>query len=82
MTHLTNIISIDSGIPLPTRKGRGLSYPFDDLDIGDSFFVPNRSSSDIQACKALAKQRRPGTDYTTRTAVVDGTSGIRVWRTA
>ena len=38
---------VDSGIPIPKdfRQSR-FNYPFDEMNVGDSFFVPPRSEED------------------------------------
>lgn len=45
---------IEDNIPVPTSRGRGVNiYPFDALEVGQSFFVPN-SEAKPNAAKSLA----------------------------
>lgn len=64
-------IEIDKHVPIPPSG----KYPFDELEIGDSFLVPNANSHNIAAA-SYAGARRTG--YKFRTKTVDG--GVRVWR--
>ncbi|AEX56125.1 hypothetical protein KL1_00055 [Burkholderia phage vB_BceS_KL1] len=48
--------AIEDGVPLPSGSGRGrtgTTYPFDALNVGQSFFVPN-SEDKPNAAKSLA----------------------------
>jgi hypothetical protein len=79
---------VETGIPLPP-KGQGRKrckhfYPWDDVPVGGSFFVPHnnevplsRQQSSLTSLAKIAGRIR-GTTYATRQ--VDG--GIRVWRVA
>jgi hypothetical protein len=75
-----DLIPIDKGIPLPTRQSNRKKYPFDAMEVGDSFFVPKRdgenSSRQAQARVASCFARQRPRKYTT--AMVPG--GVRVWR--
>lgn len=70
-------IKIEKGIAIPpkTVTGRPRIYPFDELKVGESFFVKDKAPEDISACRALA-QKRTGSVYVLRS--VKG--GVRVWR--
>jgi hypothetical protein len=73
------LIKIDKGIPAPVGGiGPKRKYPFAEMEVGDSFFVPGISSREISnvACHALGKGR-----YNTQTLVENGVRGARVWRT-
>ena len=67
-------IKIDSGVPLP-EKANATKYPFREMAVGDSFFVPGKKSGDFSGQVAQAK-KATGFNFTTRT--LDG--GVRVWR--
>ena len=75
-------IHIESGVPIPPKSGiksRSYTmYPFAELEIGESFFVPGRKPGDISASTSWARLRYPDRGFVTRS--VDG--GTRVWRTA
>jgi hypothetical protein len=81
------MFQIESGIPIPKIAGRGrsatTSFPFADLDIGDSFLIP----CDVTDKKAVESWRRKvltarkhWKGLATRTAVMS--DGLRVWRVA
>lgn len=73
------MISIEQNVPLPVnlRNLNNLKYPWADMQIGDSFFVPGITSAPIQSAKTYA-QRKFGRVFTAR-SVKDG---VRVWRIA
>jgi hypothetical protein len=71
---------IEKGVPLPPLavvSGRPTKYPWTEMAVGDSFFVPGQSSVKFSGNITSAK-KMTGFKFTTRT--VDG--GVRVWRTA
>jgi hypothetical protein len=67
------MIKIDKQIPIPNGRNK---YPFAEMEIGDSFFVANVRSSNIQLRYYKPKQ------FTRRSVVKDGVQGVRVWRIA
>ncbi len=66
------MIKIEKGIPVITRY----RYPFLEMEVGDSFFVPGFSSKDMSGSLTRVRKLHPGWKFTTRT--IDG--GVRVWR--
>ncbi len=84
------MIEIDKGVELPPRargKGAGVKYPFADLKIGDSFFVPLASGrtqyTHVNAvggsARSWARTQGNGFEFAVRR---EGDKGARVWRTA
>jgi hypothetical protein len=67
---------VDTEIAIPEVKTGRPGYPFADLPIGGSFFIP-ATGTNISYWK-----RKTGFTFTTRKTVENGQSGIRVWRTA
>lgn len=67
---------IDKGIPIPPRSCAS-KYPWADMKVGDSFFVPGNKTR-CEAVQAAAKYRsqRTAEKYVTRTKP----NGVRVWR--
>lgn len=61
-------IKIDKGIPIPVGKGR---YPFQQMEIGDSFLTDSSSRQNIHNCARVARVQ-----IKTRAT----TDGLRVWR--
>jgi hypothetical protein len=47
--------TVEKGIPLP-EVGRSAKYPFSQMDIGDSVFIPHMSSTEISS--RLAHHRK------------------------
>lgn len=69
---------IEKGIPLPEKNVRW-KYPFDQLEVGDSFFVINKDTTQMSAlCKRASK--RLSARFITAKAESDGAQGVRVWR--
>lgn len=66
-------IKIDKNVPMPNARGK---YPLDKMEIGDSFFVAEMTSSSMSG---TFPRLRPKT-FTTRTATENGVKGLRVWR--
>ena len=68
---------IDKNVPLPAKAttGRKSKYPFDLMEVGDSFFVPGKvrmASTVRQASRRLGR----------RFVWNEETGGARVWRAA
>ena len=68
---------IEKGIPAPEKYGVGRPsrYPFADMEVGDSFFVPDAPANRL-ACAATWATKRYNRRFITR--VVE--HGVRVWR--
>lgn len=58
--------------------GRPAKYPWRQMQVGDSFFVAGRTSRCI--CKDASAYRPMR--FRTKTVIVNGERGVRVWRTA
>ncbi len=85
------MVKIDKDVPLPAHYGagrkKGSEFPFREMTIGDSFFVPGRTINRIPPGSGLkgfstswARIHMPEAKWLTRSAVVDGVQGVRVWR--
>lgn len=59
--------------------GRPAKYPWKQMQVGESFFAPGRTPRSI--CNDARLHYQP-MRFTTRTVVVNGTVGVRVWRIA
>ena len=71
-------IKIDKNIPIPDRKTYKGKYPFRNMEIGDSCFLPGLKSSNIGGSLGILKPKKSAV----RSVVKDGVSGSRVWRIA
>ncbi len=74
---------VERGVPLPPKPRPGphpgflrKRYPFNAMQIGDSFFVAGSNTLRIQASLVDAAKRAIHGDWTTRR--VEG--GVRIWR--
>lgn len=73
---------IEKNITIPIRKkGGGIAakYPFDSMEVGDSFLVPcvKEEASSKRAAVLVSTKRVPLMSFTTRIT----TKGVRIWRT-
>jgi hypothetical protein len=70
-------MKIDKNIPVnQDGRGRKQIYPFDTLDVGDSFFVKNKTSRDISGSINQARKKHPKKKFKSLTLQ----DGVRVWR--
>ena len=69
--------SIDRGVKIPQSKyGTGTGkYPWHQLEVGDSFFVP-----ETQLASSKSRPATPLFNTSSRVCVENGTKGIRVWK--
>jgi len=71
------VLHVESNVPLPDDHPR-LKYPFDDMNVGDSFLLTDHSMVKNARSAAWMYSRRHGMKFSCR-KVEDG---WRVWRTA
>lgn len=74
-------MQIDKNIPYPakTQVGKGgRKYPFNEMEVGDSFFVPLVGGESIAKIRAAASGYGNYNKKQFTTLTVDG--GCRVWR--
>lgn len=69
---------IEQGIEIPERRGRSKLYPFSQMNIGDSFFIPGKTSQSISTNFGHHKPMK----FSARTMEENGVKGVRVWRVA
>ena len=89
-------IPVVAGLPLPARRkpARPHRYPFDTMEVGEMFFVPEGSKSVVNQASAVGKElgrkfatrvlymRKKGRSWEVCTAdMPDGQKGVGVWRT-
>jgi len=79
------MFKIEKNIPIPKicRPGRNFIYPFNEMEVGDSFFVPlnGEKKTAVQASivNSAARRKEPGGKrFTTRYMAEE--DGIRCWR--
>ncbi len=71
--------AVEKGIPVTRRFREPYKYPFNDMDVGDSFFIPNGQDR-IRSARARCSQVKANTGREYIARIVDG--GVRVWRIA
>ncbi len=84
---------IDSEVPVPTDfRSTELKYPFEEMKVGDSFFIPPRSEEETvkglgnrvaQARQTYQKRmarREEEVRFTQRMRTEDDVTGYRIWR--
>lgn len=72
-------IKIDEGIPAPCDRGSiAKKYPFDDMEIGDSFVVEPADGVSASSMANRLKHKQ----FTRLPLVEDGVMVIRFWRVA
>ena len=74
-----SLYQIERKVPfVPISKTRQTKYPFPDMKIGDSFFVPADNTKAIPRVRSAASLWAQKYNRKLVTRVVDG--GVRVWR--
>jgi hypothetical protein len=68
---------IDQGVKLPNARGGKAGYPFDRLQVSDSFLTAAHDIRRIQH-HVRAAEKKLGWKFTCRTVA----GGVRVWRIA
>ena len=72
--------TVEKGFEIPPNYGRKHKYPFESMEVGDSFMFPAELAKNIsQAVKVFCK-KHPGNKFTVRTRDIAPGQG-RVWRT-
>ena len=80
---------IDKGVPLPDdMRGGGTIYPFDQLEVGDSIFIPLKEGDNgqrlknrlAQSTRTYGKKQDPEQHYIIRYRLENELSGVRIWR--
>lgn len=79
---------IEDGVPRTKAKASQKKYPFDDMDVDQSFFVPNEdnislSSLQSRICTAICRFKdHHGSRKVFSTRQDKVKNGVRVWRDA
>jgi len=68
---------LDKGVPIPKSTcGRKRIYPFYDMEVDDSCFLPNKKAADFSTIIFNMKPKK----FVRRTVTEDGVLWVRVWR--
>lgn len=77
MIDYADLPAIEEGVPMPpVRRGRPSPYPWDDMDVGESFVATTESVYQAVS-RANARHTSSGKRWTTRK---EGENTWRVWR--
>ena len=73
-------IKIEKNVPIPVRKALNRKYPFDRMEVGDSFFATGTKQSAITGAFNFYHPKK----FSCRTQKDDKGNfvGVRVWRIA
>jgi hypothetical protein len=75
---MDNEIKIESGIPIPERGRNYSDYPFERLEIGESFLFPEGTKRSTAGTSATYQGMKLKRKFVTRQT----SKGIRCWRIA
>lgn len=78
-------ITIEKNIPIPPTQNkikghREKIYPYKELNVGDSFFVPYANRLAALSGAIYSYTRKHGIKLCTRKVTENGIWGLRVWR--
>lgn len=74
---------IESGIPMPAANAGGpTTYPFADMQIGDSFAVPFGDDRKAAVARVTAAKQQYARRHGVKLSIRTFESDMRVWRTA
>jgi hypothetical protein len=69
--------TVDKSVPIPKIR-QGTVYPFAEMEVGDSFFVPVQEPSKASSIRACASAYGKKNNVVFSCKQVEG--GVRVWR--
>ena len=75
------MFAIQDNVPLPKLRAYRSRYPFSEMRVGQSFFIPGvRVQRVSHAAVYWAKRLGDGYRFVSRTVTEDGQEGVRCWR--
>lgn len=84
---MARMFRVEAGVPIPAHDRRGTKYPFENLAIGESFFVPEDFGITSNALRSAVNQantrwalEEPNRRFVSRRVSHSGRTGTRVWR--
>ena len=69
-------IKIDKDVPRPTRQ---TTYPFADMEIGDSFFAEGKNGNQLRNAAGHYRKKN-GWKFEVEERVENNVKGARIWR--
>ena len=72
------MIKIDKNVQMPLSSSQRASYPFDQMEVGDSFVVSDRAQMESARVSTYKRYHSTGQKFATRRLP----EGLRIWRIA
>ncbi len=80
---MSDTITIEHDVEMPDFRQTGAKYPWHDMDVGTSFFVPERTKAQMAAyCRSVGKRIGRTFRCIDERDERTGRDGCRVFRTA
>ena len=80
---MNKMIAVDKSVPMPERKAGknvGMNYPYEQMDVGDSFLV--NTGGKYLLSQMCTKNKRMGEKLGKEYVARQMDDGVRVWRVA
>lgn len=72
---------IEQGVPMPQARGAEMVYPFEKMEVGDSFYVEGKKGATINgAIQAYIRKEIIASGCTKKFACRSDAKGVRIWR--
>jgi hypothetical protein len=75
-------MEIEKNIPIPNPFSKKRLYPFDKMEVGDSFFVQSDNPKTIQKRLSVAINKYRRENITAKFSMRTVEGGVRCWRIA
>ena len=75
-------MQIEKNEPIPDRNVSVRRYPFREMEVGDSIFLPIPEGEAMWGAARVFQYRNTGYNFTARKVQKDDVIGYRVWRVA
>jgi len=75
-----NEVIVDKNVDMPVMRVTANKYPYDEMEVGDSFLIKSHLASKINTMCGLNKKRglELGRKFIAKRVLEEG--GVRVWR--
>jgi len=75
-----NVVTVEKNIDMPVTRITANKYPYNEMEIGDSFLVKSERASMINTMCGINKKKgiELGMKFIAKQVLVEG--GVRVWR--
>lgn len=73
-------VKIEKGIPIPKTRGRKNEYPFNEMEVGDSFFIDGDDKEASRVRVSFCQMKRRNKNFKKKFTVRKVEGGFRCWR--